>query len=169
MLRKALEQLKKFPRTDENMESGKKQQQNLRKLYLLDLAEEAGTTVLFAKRISFCGPFARSMTIDLQSSVKSIGSSEESGLIDLSSPRRHKEPEESQADHEEFRSGVFDFEEVVSDATALSSPQKAQETDGIQEAAYSQDTEETEESEVYPEDDDQCKPFLPAENTVDDY
>ncbi|KAF7940548.1 uncharacterized protein EAE98_000675 [Botrytis deweyae] len=119
---------------------------------LLDLAEEAGTTTLFVKRnheteklqASFYQP--SSSLLDLQ---------EESGLIDLSSHQRLGEPEESQADHEETNSVLFDLEETVSDTTALSSPQKAQETDGIQEAEYNQDTEGTEESEADPEDDDE--------------
>ncbi|TGO37984.1 hypothetical protein BHYA_0084g00150 [Botrytis hyacinthi] len=50
---------------------------------------------------------------------------------------------------------LFDLEEGVSDATAISSPQKAQETDRIQKAEYNQDTEGTGESEADPEKNDQ--------------
>ncbi|TGO25482.1 hypothetical protein BPAE_0079g00290 [Botrytis paeoniae] len=121
---------------------------------LLDLAEEAGTTTVFAKRSH--------QTEKLQASFQRPSSSlldlqEESGLVDLSSPQRLRKLEEIQADHEETSSVLFDLEEVVSDATALSSPQKAQETDAIQEAEYNQDTEGTEESEADPKDDGQCK------------
>ncbi|EMR84880.1 hypothetical protein BcDW1_6494 [Botrytis cinerea BcDW1] len=80
---------------------------------------------------------------------------EESGLIDLSSPQKFKEPEEREAYHEESRSALLDLVEVVSDAAELPSPEKGQEIDGIQEAKYNQDTEENEESEGNPEDDDQ--------------
>ncbi|KAF5875848.1 uncharacterized protein Bfra_002244 [Botrytis fragariae] len=119
---------------------------------LLDVTEEAGTTTVFAKRSR--------ETEKLQASLQRPSSSlldfqEESGLVDLSPPQRLREPEESQADHEETSSALFDLEEVVSDETALSSPQKAQETDAIQEAEYNQDTEGTEESEADHEDDDQ--------------
>lgn len=105
---------------------------------------------------------------------------EESGLIDLSSPQKFKEPEEREAYHEESRkhllsptglyrehiltfktgSALLDLVEVVSDAAELLSPGKGQEIDGIQEAKYNQDTEGNEESEGNPEDDDQCRLLL---------
>lgn len=70
-----------------------------------------------------------------------------------------------------FQAGsvLFDLEEEASDATALSSPQKAQEMDGIQEPEYDQDTEETGESEADPGEDDQCKLCLSAGNSFDNY
>ncbi|TGO14275.1 hypothetical protein BTUL_0055g00240 [Botrytis tulipae] len=136
---------------------------------LLDLEEEARTTILFTKgsheteklHENFQQP--SSSLLDLQ---------EESGLIDLSSPQRLNQSEGSLEDHEEtsnilnchlqrhtltFQAGsiLFDLEDGVSDATALSSPQKSQETDGIQEAEFNRDTERTGESEVDPGEDDQ--------------
>ncbi|TGO84299.1 hypothetical protein BPOR_0523g00080 [Botrytis porri] len=172
MLRKSVEQPKKFPRTVENMKNGKKQQQDLMKLVripdyhstckviidleldwnLLDLLEDGEATISTAKRshgteklqASFQQP--SSSLLDLQ---------EEFGLINLSSPQKPNEPEGNQADHEETSSALFDLEEVVSDATALSSPQKAQKTGRIQEAEYNEHTKGTEESETDPEDDDQ--------------
>ncbi|KAK6608828.1 hypothetical protein H4I95_04208 [Botrytis cinerea] len=119
---------------------------------LLDLAEETGSTILVAKGIheteKLLANFQRPLSnlVDFQ---------EESGLIDLSSPQKFKEPEEREAYHEESRSALLDLVEVVSDAAELPSPEKGQEIDGIQEAKYNQDTEENEESEGNPEDDDQ--------------
>ena len=114
---------------------------------------------------------------------------EESGLIDLSSPQKFKEPKEREAYHEESRehllssmglyrehaltfqtgSALLDLVEVVSDAAELPSPEKGQEIDGNQEAKYNQGTEENEESEENIEDDAQCRLLLSVRNSLDNY
>ncbi|TEY86533.1 hypothetical protein BOTCAL_0006g00130 [Botryotinia calthae] len=123
---------------------------------LLDLAEGTGSTILVAKGSRGTEKLQANFQ---QPSSNLLDFQEESGLIDLSSPRKFKEPEESQAYHEESNSTLLDLVKVVSDVTELSSPGNPQEIDVIQEAEYNQDTEENEESEADPEDDDQCGVF----------
>ncbi|CCD48343.1 hypothetical protein BofuT4_P107270.1 [Botrytis cinerea T4] len=114
---------------------------------LLDLAKETGSTILVAKGIH--------ETEKLLANFQRPYFQEESGLIDLSSPQKFKEPKEREAYHEESRSALLDLIEVVSDAAELPSPEKGQEIDGNQEAKYNQGTAENEESEENLEDDAQ--------------
>ncbi|KAF7922350.1 uncharacterized protein EAE97_011092 [Botrytis byssoidea] len=119
---------------------------------LLDLGEEAGTSILFIKGIHETEKLHENFQ---QPSSSLLDLQEEPGLIDLSSPQRLSQPEGSLEYHEKTSSILFDLEDGVSDATALSSPQKAQETNGVQEIEFNQDTEGTEESEVNPGEDGQ--------------
>ncbi|TGO46412.1 hypothetical protein BOTNAR_0589g00010 [Botryotinia narcissicola] len=134
---------------------------------LLDLGEETGTNVLFAKGSheieKLQGKFQQPLPINLRFSVKSIGSPKgiwlDRSIIATKTQETRKKPRKSGRNQHTltFQAGLvlFDLEEGISYATALSSSQKAQETDGIQEAEYNQDTEGTGESEADPEEDDQ--------------
>ncbi|KAF7960197.1 hypothetical protein EAE96_001795 [Botrytis aclada] len=127
---------------------------------LLDLEEEVGTTILYSKR----SHETENLQADFQQPSSSLPDFQEQfGLIDLSSTQRLIKPDESQGDHGTTNSALFDLEELVSDATALPSPQEFQETNGIQEVEFYQDTEGSVESEAHLEDDDQLWGFSDLE------